>query len=139
MNARVLIIAVAAGVVAAFAVAGVMMLLVLALFTSAGFQFSPDPVLPESELAGPPETDDEKTVSAYVTRTGTVLIGDRESSVDEATSLILEQLKQLDEGQSVADYTVIIRAEDAPPGTVQELIKAFQATGFERFKIRAAE
>lgn len=140
MNARVLIVAVAAGVVAALAVAGVMMLLVLALFTSAGFEPSPDVRLPESELAGPTEADFDTTVSVYLTRSGTVVMGEREASVGEAPSLIREFVKQLDAELSAADFTVIICADpDAPTGTVQELIKAFQASGFERFVLRGRE
>jgi len=139
MNARVLIFALAAGVVAAIAVAGVMMLLVLALLTSAGFQSAQDVVLPESELAELPETVDETTLTVHVAPSGTVLIGDREASVDEAPALVLESVKRLDAELSAADCTVVIRAApEAPTGTVQQLIKALQSTGFKRFALRAA-
>ena len=140
MNARVLIVVVVAAVAASLATLGVLSLFVVAFLAFARFEARQDIVLPDSELSRPADFDDEKSVSIHLTSAGTAMLGDREFAVAETPAVILEQMGSLDEGQSIADVTVIIVADkDTSPGVVQELVTACQTVGFEQFRLRAAQ
>jgi biopolymer transport protein ExbD len=140
MNARVLIVVVVAAVAASIATLGVLALFVVAFLTFARLEVRQQREFPESELVSIPYDNDERTVSVHVTRAGMVLLADRELSVAETPSVILEQMGPLDEAQSVADVTVIVVADKkTSPAVVQQLIKACQTAGFERFSLRAGQ
>ena len=140
MNARLLIVIVVTAVVASLVTVGLLALFVVAFLAFANYEVRQQVELPETELARPPDFDDENAVTVHVTAAGTVMMDDREFSIAEAPPAILEQIGPLDDGQTLADVTVIIRAEpDAPTGTLQELIKGCQRVGLSRFAVRASE
>jgi len=96
--------------------------------------------LPASELAKPPDAPPESPITIQLTSQGTAILGGQELSLgglDQAL-LIEAQLLQSDSESSVADATVIIRADqEIKTGIVQEVIQVCQKRGFERFALRA--
>jgi biopolymer transport protein ExbD len=97
--------------------------------------------LPSSELARPPDAPLDSPITLQLTKEGTVLfIGDEFRVTDMKTPLLRERnvLERLN--KSVAEATVIIRADAAAKsGAVQELIKVSQEAGFEKFALRAMQ
>jgi biopolymer transport protein ExbD len=98
--------------------------------------------LPQSELAKPPQGADALPVTLQLTRTGTVFVGGDEVTVKEIRPLLLREKEAItqERRRDVRDATVVIRADqDARAGLVQELIKACQENGFEKFALRAKQ
>ncbi|MGE0610203.1 MAG: ExbD/TolR family protein [Pirellulales bacterium] len=110
--------------------------------------------LPGSELAKPPDAPLEKPlalqvavqrdsanqqlvpgVPPYVIYNGdNVLISNMKPHLEREKEVLVRT------GGKVANSTVIIRADrDVPTGQVQNLIRACQETGFEKFVLRAKE
>ena len=97
--------------------------------------------LPLSELAKPPDGPLESPITLHLTTDSTVIIGDAEVAAAALGPFLIREANALKvQGKSVADATVIIRADrHAPTGTVQELIKICQENEFEKFALRAKE
>jgi biopolymer transport protein ExbD len=97
--------------------------------------------LPESELAKPADVPFEMPITLQLTREGTVLLVGEEVPVAGLRSLLRREKEVLEfRGVKPSEATVIIRADaDAKTGLVQELIKACQDTGFEKFVLRAKQ
>ncbi len=98
--------------------------------------------LPSSELAKPADSPLESPITLQLTSKGTVLIAAEEVSVEGLKPLLLRERQILDAlpGKSASKATIVIRADrEAKTGLVQELIKACQETGFERFALRAKQ
>jgi biopolymer transport protein ExbD len=99
-------------------------------------------VLPASELAKPPEKQDEVPITLQVSKEGHVLAGGQEFPTPEAAKSLLNAEKTTLEqrGKSVSDANVIIRAhKDAKTGDVQKLIKTAQEVQFTKFSLRAKD
>jgi biopolymer transport protein ExbD len=100
-------------------------------------------ILPESELARPPEgAPAENRIIVQVDAEGRIIMGaDQNMSLDGMKTMLsneafLLQSKDL----SPSDALIIIRAHhDAQTGKVQEIIKACQEKKFDRFVLRAKE
>ena len=96
--------------------------------------------LPSSELAKPPDAPLTKPITLQVTDNGEVIFGPDRVTVAGIKPLLTRE-KQLLEArgdQSAQSATIIIRADrDTKTGKVQEVIKACQDTGFEKFALRA--
>jgi biopolymer transport protein ExbD len=105
--------------------------------------------LPVSELAKPPEAPPESPFTLQLTSQGSVIFGGERSPPGENALLWLRprllrqaQIIRQTPGRSVADATIIIRADrNAETGKVQELMQLCQqrAIGFEKFKLRAKQ
>jgi biopolymer transport protein ExbD len=103
--------------------------------------------LPSSELAKPGDIPLESPITLQLTKGGTVLLGGEEVPVARVGSYLQREKEYLvfradkkEKAQAVAKATIIIRADaDAKTGVVQELIKAAQKLGFEKFLLRARQ
>jgi biopolymer transport protein ExbD len=98
--------------------------------------------LPRSELAKPPDAPVQQPITLQLTKKGTVLMGGEERTIPGVKPLLLREKQVLEAmpGKSYRDATIIIRADrTAKTGKVQELIKACQETGFEKFALRAKQ
>ena len=98
--------------------------------------------LPKSELAKPPDAPVQQPITLQLTKKGTVLMGGEERTIAGVKPLLLreKQLLEAMPGKSYRDATIIIRADrTAKTGKVQEVIKACQETGFEKFALRAKQ
>ena len=97
--------------------------------------------LPISELAKPADVPFESPVTLQLTKQGTVLFIGKEVSLSEIKTLLRWEKNVLTaKGGDVSKATVIIRADAyAETGVVQELIKACQDAGFEKFALRAKQ
>jgi len=97
--------------------------------------------LPESELAKPPEVPFEMPITLQLTKEGTVLLVGEEVPVANLKPPLRREKEIIEyRGGKPSDVTVIIRADArAPTGVVQELIRACQETGFEKFALRAKQ
>jgi len=98
--------------------------------------------LPSSELAKPADTPLDSPITLQLTRKGKVIFAADEVPVSGLKPLLLRERQVLDAtpGKSASKATIVIRADrEAKTGTVQELIKACQETGFERFALRAKQ
>ncbi len=98
--------------------------------------------LPSSELAKPADNPLESPITLQLTRKGTVLFAAEEVPIAGLKPLLLRERQVLDAtpGKSAGKATIIIRADrEAKTGRVQELIKACQETGFEKFALRAKQ
>lgn len=99
--------------------------------------------LPASELAQPPESPYDHPLTIHLTSSGTFLFGQREQSdIESLKSALLreKQIINLHTDKSLADVTVIIRAdENAKAGLVQEIIQACQDLKYERFALRGQQ
>ena len=101
--------------------------------------------LPASELAKPPDQPLESSITLQVTtpekgRDGEALVifGARQTKIDGLQRLLLRQVEVIQSRDSLADATVIIRADgDAKTGTVQKVIQECQKAGFQNFALRA--
>lgn len=99
-------------------------------------------VLPESELARPPETrDNENKIVVQLDKQGQILHGSEAVSGENLKNILKNEAYLLStEDKSPADATVIIRAHrDCPTGNVQEVIKICQEQKFDKFILRAKE
>ncbi|MFM8634526.1 MAG: ExbD/TolR family protein [Planctomycetia bacterium] len=95
--------------------------------------------LPLSQLAKPVEGPVEKPITLQVTEGGAVIYAGELVRVPNIGGY-LEREKQvlIEAGREPAQATVIVRADGrAKTGEVQELIKACQDKGFEKFALRA--
>ena len=97
--------------------------------------------LPSSELAKPPDAPLELPITLQLTERGTVLFVGEERPIGGVGPLLLREKQVMQQrGKSPSKATVVIRADaDAKTGTVQELIKVCQETGFEKFALRAKQ
>lgn len=98
--------------------------------------------LPVSELAKPPDAPLEEAITLQLTHEGTILIGGDEFSIERLPLPLRRERQVLDAtpGKSVSQATIVIRADmRTKAGRVQEVIKACQETGFERFALRAKQ
>ncbi len=98
-------------------------------------------VLPDSELAKPPEGPLEYPITLHLTKEGTVIIGGEEIPISGLQPYLSREANVLRiRGRPLSDATIIIRGhKDAPTGRVQELIKECQSSNFETFALRAKE
>jgi biopolymer transport protein ExbD len=99
-------------------------------------------VLPESELARPPDGNpDDNRIIVQIDSEGTILMGAQEMDLNGLKTMLSNEvflLQQKDLGAQ--DAVVIVRAhKDTKTGTVQEVIKACQDKKFDRFVLRAKE
>ena len=97
--------------------------------------------LPMSELAQPPDAPFETPITLQLTKDGTVLAIGEEVPVAGLKPLLRREKEFIEyRGGKSSEATIIIRADaDAKHGIVQELIKACQDTGFEKFAVRAKQ
>jgi len=96
--------------------------------------------LPMSQLAKPAEgAMDAPPITLQLTNAGSVIYaGEMVSVRDIGGYLEREKTVMLDAGREPNAATVIVRADGrAKTGDVQELIKACQEKGFEKFVLRA--
>lgn len=98
-------------------------------------------VLPDSELAKPPDAPLEYPITLHLTREGTVIIGGEEIPIAGLQPYLSREANVLRiRGRPLSDATIVIRGHrDARTGKVQELIKECQNSNFERFALRAKE
>lgn len=98
-------------------------------------------ILPESELAKPPEKAPDDYVTLHVTKSKTTII-DGVEEPNETLKGVLSRKAQFYEstGKIKGEVVVIVRAHsEAPTGDVQDVIKQCQEAGFEKFVLRAKE
>ncbi len=97
--------------------------------------------IPISEMAKPPETPFEEQLTLQLTRDEHVIYAGDEIPMDQMPGVLNRERDLLErQNKQVADATVIIRADGrAKHGVVQQLIKACQDVGFERFALRAEQ
>ena len=99
-------------------------------------------VLPESELARPPEhASNENKIVVQLDKEGSILYGSETVSPDGLKSILKNEAYLLTTQElSPGDATVIVRAHrDCPTGKVQEVIKICQEQKFDKFILRAKE
>lgn len=99
-------------------------------------------VLPESELAKPPEkvTNDTKIV-LQLDKQGQIIVGAEAVSTENLKTVLSNEAYLLTTQDLLpTDATIIIRAHrDCPTGKVQEVIKICQEKKFDKFILRAKE
>ena len=99
-------------------------------------------VLPESDLAKPPETlINENMILLQLDKLGAIVVGS-ETVSPEGLKIILNNEAYLlsTREKSPSDATIIVRAhKECPTGKVQEVIKICQEKKFDRFVLRAKE
>jgi len=98
--------------------------------------------LPSSELAKPPDSPPENPVTLQMTKKGDVLFLGQEVSVEGLKPLLRREYAVFNakKAGSAKQATVVIRADrETKTGCVQEVIKACQETGFEKFALRAKQ
>jgi biopolymer transport protein ExbD len=85
-------------------------------------------VLPDSELAKPPDAPLEYPITLHLTKEGTVIIGGEEIPITGLQPYLSREANVLRiRGKPLSDATIIIRGhKDARTGKVQELIKECQ-------------
>lgn len=95
--------------------------------------------LPASELAKPAVAPVEKPITLQLTRTARVLVGGDEVPLSGVRKILLREKQAIQKASGkFKNATVIIRADQSvKTGKVQELIRACQETGFEKFVLRA--
>ncbi|MCL4203371.1 MAG: biopolymer transporter ExbD [Pirellulaceae bacterium] len=98
-------------------------------------------MLPDSELAKPPDAPLEYPITLHLTKEGTVIIGGEEVPISGLQPYLSREANVLRiRGKPLSDATIIIRGhKDARTGKVQELIKECQMSNFEKFALRAKE
>ncbi len=98
-------------------------------------------VLPDSELAKPPESPLEHPITLHLTEDGTVIIGGEEIPITGLGPYLSREANVLRlRGRPLSDATIVIRGHrDAQTGKVQELIRECQRNNFETFALRAEE
>ncbi|QDT69772.1 biopolymer transport protein ExbD [Planctomycetes bacterium MalM25] len=99
--------------------------------------------LPASELAKPPDTAYDEPITVQMTADETILFSGQEMTIDDLRAAIRQEgtfLREYssDDGENkLAQATVVIRADlESRTGRVQEIIKACQDAGFEKFALR---
>jgi len=98
--------------------------------------------LPSSELAKPPDTPPENPVVLQMTKKGDVLFLGNKLSVKALRPRLRTEFAVMNakKAGSARQATVVIRADcETKTGQVQEVIKACQETGFEKFALRAKQ
>lgn len=96
--------------------------------------------LPLSELAKPAEAPTALPITLQLTQNGTVLVGGDEVTISNLRPHLTREREALGKQRSPREATVVIRADqEGHFGLVQELIKACQDSGFERFALRAKQ
>ncbi len=95
--------------------------------------------LPSSELAKPASSPVEKPITLQLTRTSKVLVGGDEIPLAGVQKVLMREKQAIQKASgNVRSATIIIRADqNVQIGKVQELIRACQMTGFEKFVLRA--
>lgn len=100
-------------------------------------------VLPESELARPPEgAPAEDRIILQLDEAGRIIYGAQNSlSIENLKTVLNNEIYLLQTREKApADATVIVRAhKDCQTGKVQEVIKTCQEKKFEKFVLRAKE
>jgi biopolymer transport protein ExbD len=98
-------------------------------------------MLPDSELAKPPDAPLEYPITLHLTKEGTVIVGGEEVPITGLQPYLSREANVLRiRGKPLSDATIIIRGhKDARTGKVQELIKECQMSNFEKFALRAKE
>ena len=99
-------------------------------------------VLPESELARPPQGNPvENRIIIQMDQNGMILSGAETLSLDRLKTVLDNEAYLLNaKEKKPADATVIVRAHrDCKTGQVQEVIKTCQEKKFEKFVLRAKE
>jgi len=99
--------------------------------------------LPASELAKPPSAPYEQPLTIHLTKLNTYIFGGEEMvklSRLKSALLLETQIIKRHTSKSLADVTIIIRADEAAKtGTVQEVIQACQELEFEKFALRSQQ
>ncbi len=95
--------------------------------------------LPTSELATPAPSPVAKPITLQLTKTSKVLVGGDEIPLAGVQKILLREKQAIQKASgNVRSATIIIRADqNVQTGKVQELIRACQMTGFEKFVLRA--
>ena len=95
--------------------------------------------LPSSQLAKPAKGPAEDPITLQLMLDGSVIYNGESVPLPEMGGYLENEKRVLIEaGKSPAGATVIVRGDgDARTGTVQDLVKACQEKGFERFVLRA--
>ena len=99
-------------------------------------------VLPESELARPPDgPPPENRILIQLDEVGTIIMGAENLNVDGMKVILKNEAYLLStKDKKPADALMIIRADkDCQTGKVQEVIKACQELQFDHFVLRAKE
>jgi biopolymer transport protein ExbD len=99
-------------------------------------------ILPESELARPPEhASNENKILVQLGQNGGILYGADTIGPENLKTMLKNEAYLLTTQElSPADATVIVRAhKDCPTGKVQEVIKICQEQKFDKFILRAKE
>jgi len=99
-------------------------------------------VLPESELARPPEgVPAENRIIIQLDQNASILYGAETLSIDRLKTVLDNEAYLLNSrNKAPADATVIVRAHrECQTGKVQEVIKTCQEKKFEKFVLRAKE
>ncbi|MBC8873905.1 MAG: biopolymer transporter ExbD [Planctomycetes bacterium] len=98
-------------------------------------------LLPDSELAKPPEAPLDFPITLHLTKEGSVIIGGQEITIEGLAPYLSAEADVLRiRGKPLSDATIIIRGHrEAQTGKVQDLIRVCQQTNFEKFALRAKE
>ena len=98
-------------------------------------------LLPDSELAKPPEAPLDFPITLHLTKEGSVIIGGQEMTIEGLKPYLSAEADVLRiRGKPLSDATIIIRGHrEAQTGKVQDLIRVCQQTNFEKFALRAKE
>ena len=98
-------------------------------------------LLPDSELAKPPEAPLDFPITLHLTKEGSVIIGGQEITIEGLAPYLSAEADVLRiRGKPLSDATIIIRGHrEAQTGKVQDLIRVCQETNFEKFALRAKE
>jgi biopolymer transport protein ExbD len=99
-------------------------------------------VLPESELARPPEgKPNDNKILVQLDKEGMIIYGAEVVSIEGLKTMLKNEAYLLQsKSESPADALVVVRAhKDCPTGKVQEVIKTCQEQKFDRFVLRAKE
>ncbi|MBN2218224.1 MAG: biopolymer transporter ExbD [Pirellulales bacterium] len=97
--------------------------------------------LPLSELAKPPEAPFELPITLQLDAQGMVIVAGEMIPVARVKPLLRREREFIEyRGGKPSEATIIIRADArARTGLVQELIKACQDTGYEKFAVAAKQ
>jgi len=98
-------------------------------------------LLPDSELAKPPDAPLDFPITLHLTKEGTVIIGGQELTIEGLSPYLSAEADVLRiRGKPLSDATIIIRGHrEAQTGKVQDLIRVCQTNNFEKFALRAKE
>ena len=98
-------------------------------------------LLPDSELAKPPEKAPDDYLTVHVTDKKEAYIDGQGNNIDQLGAVLTRKAQFFEStGKVVGDVVVIIRAhKDAQTGDVQQVIKKCQDARFEKFVLRAKE